>query len=274
MKSDRRVTPARDDLAAAHLKGQVDAPRYAEGQKFSIGMGRAALRMRPSDDAAQDSELLFGESFTVYDRANGWVWGQAANDLYVGYLRENALMAPFAAEASVTALMAPVFAAADLKTPVREILPLNAAVPFKGRQGDYVKIAEGAWLHQRHLEPLGQMDFVAVAERFLGAPYVWGGKTAVGLDCSGLVQTALHAVGKAAPRDTDMMEKALGELVGLSQVRRGDLVFWKGHMGVMLDQTRLLHANAFHMQVAIEDLADAVVRITQIAGPVTGVKRL
>ena len=143
MKSDRRLTPARDDLAAAHLKGQVDAPRYAEGQKFSIGMGRAALRMRPSDDAAQDSELLFGESFTVYDRANGWVWGQAANDLYVGYLRENALMAPFAAEASVTALMAPVFAAADLKTPVRELLPLNAAVPFKGRQGDYVKIAEG-----------------------------------------------------------------------------------------------------------------------------------
>jgi len=272
--ADKRVTPVRADLAAAHLKGKVDAPRYAEGKKFSIGAGRAALRVRPTDDAAQDSELLFGESFTVYDRANGWVWGQAANDLYVGYLRESALMTPFTAEANVTALMAPVFAAADLKTPVRELLPLNAAVPFKGRQGDYVKIADGAWLHQRHLEPLGQKDFVAVAKRFVGAPYVWGGKTAAGLDCSGLIQTALQAVGKAAPRDTDMMEKALGELTALSQVRRGDLVFWKGHLGVMLDESRLLHANAFHMVVAIEPLDVAVERIKAVAGPVTSVKRL
>src|SRR3569623_912188 len=112
--ADKRVTPVRADLAAAHLKGQVDAPRYAEGEKYSVGAGRASLRVRPSDDAAQDSELLFGESFTVYDRANGWVWGQAANDLYVGYVRESALMMPFTPEASITALMAPVFAAADL----------------------------------------------------------------------------------------------------------------------------------------------------------------
>src|SRR3954467_14409550 len=105
--ADKRVTPARADLAEAHLKGQVNAPRYAEGEKFSIGVGRTALRMRPSDDAAQDSELLFGESFTVYDRAQGWAWGQAANDLYVGYVREDALTAPFAAQARVTALLAP-----------------------------------------------------------------------------------------------------------------------------------------------------------------------
>jgi cell wall-associated NlpC family hydrolase len=108
----------------------------------------------------------------------------------------------------------------------------------------------------------------------VGVPYVWGGKTAAGLDCSGLIQTALQAVGKAAPRDTDMMEKALGELTALSQVRRGDLVFWKGHMGVMLDESRLLHANAFHMTVAIEPLEDAVARIKTAAGPVTSVKRL
>src|SRR5579863_3461678 len=156
--ADRRVTPARPDLAAAHLKGKVDSSRFVDGEKFVVGLGRVSLRVRPLDDAAQDSELLFGESFTVYDRAGGWAWGQAANDLYVGYVRESALMTPFVAEAHVTALMAPVFAAADLKTPVRELLPMNAAVPFKGRQGDYVKIAEGAFLHQRHLEPLGQKD--------------------------------------------------------------------------------------------------------------------
>src|SRR6478752_1913547 len=138
--ADRRVTPARADLAAAHLKGQVDAPRYAEGESFSIRVGRTALRVRPSDDAAQDSELLFGESFTVYDRAGGWAWGQAANDLYVGYVREDALTAPFAGEARVTALLAPVFAAADLKTPVRELLPMNASVPLLAREGDYVQV--------------------------------------------------------------------------------------------------------------------------------------
>lgn len=272
--ADRRVTPARPDLAAAHLKGQVDAPRYADGEKCSIGVGRTALRVRPSDDAAQDSELLFGECFTVYDRVGGWAWGQAASDLYVGYVREDALTAPFTAEARVTVLLAPVFAAADLKTAVQDLLPLNAMVAVKTRQGDYVQIGEGRWLHQRHLAPLAEKDFVTVAERFLGVPYVWGGKTSDGLDCSGLVQTALQAVGKAAPRDTDMMEKALGEPVALSQLRRGDLVFWKSHMGVMLDESRLLHANAFHMLVVIEPVAEAISRIEQAGYPVTSIKRL
>ena len=271
--ADRRVTPARADLAAAHLKGQVDAARFVEGEKCSVRVGRASLRVRPSDDAAQDSELLFGEGFTVYDRVHGWAWGQAAGDLYVGYLKEDALVAPFAVQGRVSALMAPVFAAADLKTPVRDVLPLNASVPVLGRDGDYVNIG-GGFVHQRHLAAEGETDFVAVAQRFLGVPYVWGGKTAAGLDCSGLIQTALQAVGKAAPRDTDMMEKALGEPVKIADTRRGDLVFWKGHMGVMLDSENLLHANAFHMQVAIEPLRGAIARIEKICGPVTAVKRL
>src|SRR5215831_15043561 len=106
--ADKRVTPARSDLAAAHLKGSVDAPRYAEGEKFSVCLGRASLKVRPGADAAQDSELLFGEVFTVYDRAHGWAWGQAANDLYVGYVAEDALAAPFAVQGRVSALLAPV----------------------------------------------------------------------------------------------------------------------------------------------------------------------
>lgn len=271
--ADKRLTPARADLAASHLKGVVEAPRFADGEKFSIAVGRTSLRVRPSDDAAQDSELLFGEVFTVYDRSNGWAWGQAANDLYVGYVKVDALTAPFAAQAKVSALLAPVFPLADLKTPVRDLLPMNAAVPVLERSGDYVQIGKDRYLHQRHLAP-AEKDFVTVAEHFLGVPYVWGGKTAAGLDCSGLIQTALQAVGKAAPRDTDMMEKALGGAVHLSDVRRGDLIFWRGHMGVMLDETRLLHANAFYMAVAIEPLADAMARSETAAGPVTAIKRL
>jgi hypothetical protein len=271
---DARLTPARPDLAAAHLKGKVQAERYVEGEKCSVRVGQASLRIEPSFGSAQDSELLYGEVFTVYDRQNNWVWGQAEGDLYVGYLFELEIGAFFPTSAKVSALWAPVFPAPDLKTPVQDILPLNAAVPVLARQDDYVQIGDGKYVHQRHLEPLAQKDFVAVAERFLGAPYVWGGKTMAGLDCSGLIQTALQAVGKAAPRDTDMMEKALGDIVSLSSIKRGDLVFWKGHMGVMLDEARLLHANAFHMAVAIEPLIEALARIEKIAGPVTSIKRL
>jgi cell wall-associated NlpC family hydrolase len=270
---DKRITAARADLAAAHLKGQVDAPHYADGVKRSVWVGRTALRTRPSDEAAQDSELLFGEGFTVYDRKDGWAWGQAANDSYVGYVDELALTAPIVADTRVTALMAPTFLGPGLKNAVEDLLPLNAAVRVRARQGDYVEIDSGVYLHQRHIAPLADADFAGVAERFIGVAYVWGGKTYAGLDCSGLIQTALMATGISAPRDTDMMEAALGAPVDRAE-KRGDLIFWKGHMGVMLDDTRLLHANAFHMAVAVEPLADAVARIAKTAGPVTNIKRL
>ena len=271
--ADRRVTPARPDLAAAHLKGKVQAERFVEGWSLDIEKGRASLRARPSDDAPQDTELLFGEQVEVYEDKDGWAWVQAQNDLYVGYIRSDALGDTMAGTLRVSALMAPVFAAADLKTPVCDLLPMNAVLPVLAREGDYVNVGPG-FVHQRHLAPETEKDFVAIAERFVGVPYVWGGKTAAGLDCSGLIQTALQAVGKAAPRDTDMMEKALGEGIALGAVRRGDLIFWKGHMGVMLDEKRLLHANAFHMAVVSEPLAEAIARIDAVAGPVTSVRRL
>jgi hypothetical protein len=274
--ADKRLTPARPDLAASYLKGQVEASHFADGEACSVVVGRASLHHAPSSESAQDSELLFGESFAVYERKEGWAWGQAGDDHYVGYLPERALGAPVTSVARVVALMAPVFSAPDLKAPVADFLPLNAVTPVRSRATDYLEIAQGRFVHERHLALLHEhaSDFVAVAKQFMGVPYVWGGKTFAGLDCSGLIQTALAATGVAAPRDTDMMEASLGHAVDIADIRRGDLVFWKGHMGVMLNTAILLHANAFHMAVAREPLAEAVARIEKSAGPVTSVKRL
>jgi hypothetical protein len=270
--ADKRLLPARPDLAAAHLKGRVEAARYVEGEVCAVAKGRTALRARPADDAPQDSELLRGEIVTVYERNNGWAWLQAKTDSYVGYARESALGPVFAADARIILPLTPLLSAPDVKSPLRDLLPLNATLRRGGQTGDFVE-TEGGFVHGRALAPLDRRapDFVAVAERFLGVPYVWGGKSFEGLDCSGLVQTALQAAGITAPRDTDMMEQELGRAVAIAEIRRGDLVFWKGHVGVMRDPGTLLHANSFYMQVTSEPLKSVLARVTT---PVTSIKRL
>lgn len=278
---DRRITPVRDDLAAEHLRGKIDAPRYARGGVREIVRGTAALRRAPDEGSALDTQLFYGERFTVYEERDGWVWGQAESDGYVGYVRADALAEPGSmATHRVIALRTPVFPAADLKRPPVDFLPLNALVVAAEIVDRYARLCRGGFVARVHLAARDWCapDWVAVAERFLGVPYLWGGKDAGGLDCSGLIQTALAAAGIKAPRDTDMMEENLGSPVAastkLAGLRRGDLIFWKGHVGVMLDATRFLHANAFHMEVAAEPIAAAAARIERAAGPLTSVRRL
>ena len=140
--------------------------------------------------------------------------------------------------------------------------------------------AAGGFVPADHLAPLRSFepDFVAVAERFRGVPYLWGGKTSLGLDCSGLLQVALQACGIPAPRDTDLQERALGAAgapdAAFGNLRRGDLLFWPGHVAIARDRDTLVHANAFHMMVAIEPTADAIVRIRASGSELTSVKRL
>jgi cell wall-associated NlpC family hydrolase len=278
---DPRLTPIRDDLAAAHLAGVAQAPRFEPGVLYQVSAGVAPLRRAPAPDARQESQLLFGEMFTVYDEAEGFGWGQAAIDGYVGYVDMSALSAPpLAPTHRVAALRTYVFAEADLKTAPVMLLSLNAAVTVEALEGRYAKIARSGWVAGAHLAAIdapGPEDWVAVAERFLGAPYFWGGKESLGLDCSGLVQMAMHAAGLPCPRDSDMQEDMLGSAVdaALEGRRRGDLVFWNGHVGIMLDAERMIHANAHHMAVAIEPLADAATRIAATsAGPIRTVRRL
>src|SRR5271169_3265280 len=275
---ERRLTPVRPDLAAAHLRGLVDAPRYAEGRAMRIIAASAPLRRSPQADAPLETEALFGEAVTVYDEDEGWAWAQLDRDSYVGYLPAAALGAPAEPTHRVAALRTHAYPGPSIKLPPSMALSLGARLTIVGREGDFAVSAEGLHLSLRHLAESGsrEPDYVAVAERFLETPYLWGGRTSEGIDCSGLVQTALAAAGVAAPRDSDMQEAGLGEPIAIDDPRtRGDLVFWKGHVGVMRDSVTLLHANGWHMKVVSEPLAEARIRIAANGGGnVTSVRRL
>ncbi len=279
---DPRVTPARADLAAKHLQGRVTAQRYVEGREYDVIAAQAPLRHAPRPDAPLDTEALIGERVTVYDtNEEGWSWGQLASDNYVGWLPSAALAPPGAAATHrVAALRTFAFPGPSIKLPPLEALPLGAKIAVTRIDGGMAVTPAGWHVPLVHLKPFGESetDFVAVAKRFLGVPYLWGGKTALGLDCSGLVQTALAACDIACPRDADMQEQALGQPVAVpaeySALRRGDLVFWKGHVAIVADSEYLLHANAFHMAVAIEPITEAISRIGATGSAVTSVRRI
>jgi cell wall-associated NlpC family hydrolase len=282
MSFDRRITPARADLADERLRGAVEAPRYSTGKLMRVAAPSTPLRPHPSPEVSIDTEALMGERVRVYDEHEGWAWGQLESDGYVGYLSAEALGPEDPAPTHrVAALRTFVYPGPNLKLPPLQHLSLGAAVPVIGRENEWARIGPTAFVFAAHLAPRDrhESDFVAVAERFLGVPYLWGGKTSLGLDCSGLIQLSLAAAGIAAPRDTDMQQQALGEPFAItpdfSGLRRGDLIFWKGHLGVMLDASRLLHANGHHMAVAIEPLREAEERIRLNSyGPIVAVRRL
>lgn len=279
---DPRVTPARPDLAAKHLEGKVLAVRFVEGVVREVIEPQVPLVRVPTPDAPLDTEAMFGERVTVYDTNDeGWSWGQLATDGYVGWLPSNALAVPGPEPThTVAALRTFVFPAASIKRRPLLALSFGARLAVIQEEGAFAVTASGGYVPRVHVAPLGrhESDWVAIAERFLGVPYLWGGKTSLGLDCSGLVQAALTACGIACPRDSDMQERALGCAVdvgpALGSVRRGDLVFWKGHVAIVGGSETIVHANAFHMAVAREPLAEAVARIAASGSAVTSVRRL
>jgi len=283
---DPRVNAFRPEIADVALKGRVKAARFVPGQALRVTAPQAPVRKAPSASARLDTEALCGEDVKVFETtSDGWVWAQLVRDDYVGWIPRAALAAPGPAPThKVAALRTFAFSAPDIKSPPLCALPLGAKVAVIGEAEDknasYALIAPHGAVVTQHLAALDakEPDFVAVAERFLGVPYLWGGKTALGLDCSGLLQISLASAGISSPRDTDMQERALRENLplggGLPLLRRGDLVFWAGHVGIMRDATTLLHANAYHMAVASEPLATRVERLQKKGNPVTAVKRI
>ncbi len=275
---DRRLNLYRPDLADVALRGRIEAARFVEGRPMQVGCTVASLRRQPTATSMQLTEALPGETLQVFDEADGWAWVKLDRDGYVGHV-EAARLTPVSAAASheVAVPSTLLYPKADLKTQPATFLPMLARVAVTDEEKDYAAVAANGFVFSKHLRAIssGSGDFVSVAERFLHTPYYWGGKTVHGLDCSGLVQVSLHAVGVDCPRDSDMQEASLG--VALPQAekrRRGDLVFWDGHVGIMADSEMLLHANGFDMMVVCEPLADAVARSAAKGKPVTSVKRL
>jgi cell wall-associated NlpC family hydrolase len=274
---DPRTNPFRPDLAAKYLQGQVEAARFVEGALREVTEPAAFLRREPSHAARLVSEALVGERVIIYETTEeGWAWGQLETDGYVGWLSANALSAPGpAATHKVIALRTLAFPGPDIKLLPIGALPMGAVVAVT-RQDERFAVTQSGWyLPAVHLAPVDfkQPDFVALAEKFLGAPYLWGGKTSLGLDCSGLVQIVIQAAGLPCPRDSDMQEQALGRSASLSDLRRGDFIFWKGHVAIALDDEMLIHANAHHMAVAIEPAVEATARIKAAGSEITSVKR-
>jgi cell wall-associated NlpC family hydrolase len=284
---DPRLNAYREDLADARLKGKVAAPRFVDGERRRVVADQAPLKGMSAAEAPLASEVLRGEAFVVFDETDeGWAWGQLETDGYVGYVPSGALGAIDPGPTHrVHALRTFLYPGPDLKLPHRGTLSLGVRLTIAGsadtRDVRYLLLAAGAGaVVATHVEPLAApaaSDFVAVAERFVGVPYLWGGRSSLGLDCSALVQLALAAAGKGAPRDSDLQEAMLGSAIdgGIqAPLRRGDLVFWRGHVAIMIDGEYMIHAGSEAMAVVIEPLRAAVERMEGTAGPPTSVRRL
>ena len=277
MKHDPRITLWRDGIAARSLEGLLEAEVYLDVRNLACIAPAAALRTAPGAEAEQVDQVLFGERFEVLEEEGAWLFGQACRDGYVGFVEATAL-APATSRPThrISALRTYAFAEPSIKSRAQGPYSLNALVTVEAEEGRLAKVAGAGWMTAAHLSPIGlfEDDWAAVAERFVGTPYLWGGRESLGLDCSGLVQQALFACGQACPRDTDQQQE-LGSEIEAADFGRGDLMFWKGHVALGLGDDRIVHANGHHMATVIEPLDEAIGRIDASgSGQPTAYRRL
>lgn len=274
---DRRLTPSNGRVAAFDLKGHVDAERFTAGEVRQVTAPTATI-WRAASAEHPDRELLFGETFIVLEDRSGFAFGRSARDGYCGYVRSAELGHPTMATHIVLARSTHVYEGASIKTPHVMVLSFGSRIRLTELQGRFAKTHDGYYVPQAHICQIGTLfpDPVTVAELFLGTPYLWAGNSGFGIDCSGLVQASLLACGIPCPGDTDLQEQEVGRpLAATEATRRGDLLFWKGHVAIAVNADQMIHANAHRMLVNYEPIGAAITRIAAAGeGPVTSRRRV
>ena len=269
---DRRRHAFRPDLADSRLAGKVASQRFIDGTRKQVRAFATPMRAAPDAAACYENEVLCGETVRVFDEAGGWAWVQLERDGYVGYVHavvlSDEILPPTHRVKMPTTFVYP---EPHIKRTPLGPLSINAFVTVTAEDERFATLATGGHVIARHLSPIATFarDYVEVAETLIHTPYLWGGRTRAGLDCSGLVQLAFEAAGHACPRDGDMQAAEVGETVlvphDLEGLTRGDLICWPGHVGLMIDSVMLLHANGHHMATVIEPLSQAARRIAKDA---------
>lgn len=272
---DHRLNIYRPDLADEKLRGVVEAERYVSGTRKQVSVPVLDLRATPSQNSGPQTQILYGDMVQVFDKKDGWFWVQAERDGYTGYVPADSLGVPTSGHTHV--VISPrtfVYPGADLRFPITKALSLGSELRIVGsaetRGTQYSLLESGEAIISKHLAPIDepQSDYVALAETLLHTPYLWGGTSGFGIDCSGLVQLCLRLCGRNVLRDADMQQKSIGEIIepgnDYSELKRGDLVFWKGHAAICQSPDMLIHASGHTMSVTLEPLRDAIERIAYL----------
>lgn len=282
MKLDLRITPFRRGIAAAHLKGVVEAQTYNEGKTVQIVVPELAIRSEPMITSGMESQALKGQIATCYGEENGFSLIQMQDDEYVGWVITQGISEKFTSTThKITALKTYIYSDESIKSLPLAALTQGTSITIAHVGEKFSRLFDGSYVFTPHIAPISAhaTDWVQSALLYLNCPYLWGGKTSSGLDCSALVQLALATQGIKAPRDSDQQEAALGQEVAIQsghmpKVQKGDLLFWKGHVAICLDENTILHANAHHMSVQKEPLLEALKRIDASGTALKSIKRL